>query len=70
MYICIVAYVLCGYTSLGGMTSYSSTLKDNGPKSGRSESTNADEGVSDGSPGSEVSDDIQVRQTSFWVKRI
>ena len=48
---------------MGGLTSYSSTLMDDCSKS-----TYVDEGVSDGSLGSEVNDDVQVRQTSVEAK--
>ena len=54
---------------IGGMTSYFSTLKDHCPKGETSESTYVDEKVSNGSPGSEVSDDIQVRKMSVGAKR-
>ena len=54
---------------MGGKTSYSSTLKDDCPMGGTSGSTYEDKGVSDRSLGSDMSDVVQVGQTSVGVKR-
>ena len=54
---------------MGSITSNSSTLEDDCPKSGTPESTYVDKGVSGGSPSSEMNDDIQVGQTFIGTKR-
>ena len=53
----------------GGITSYSSTLKDDCPKRDTSKSTYEDKGVSERSLGSDMSDIIQVGQTPVGAKR-
>ena len=55
---------------MGNITSYSSTLKDDCPKGRTSKFTYVDKGNSGGSPGSKVSDNVQVGQKELMCLHI